>query len=130
MYILGIELKGNDAFLALIDKHGRCCHQQKVSLGDRSDATQVATFQRSIKHFIKPHTITRTKLTRSHCIMNNANAIDLIRMETVFQLLFSCQFSVIGRRDLENWLTHHVVAHQPVNSFHRAVGAAHFEQQR
>ncbi|WP_435276508.1 hypothetical protein ACMAZF_05895 [Psychrobium sp. nBUS_13] len=49
--------------MALVDKNGRCRHQQKLSLGDCSDPHQVATFHRAIARLIKPYSIASVKLT-------------------------------------------------------------------
>ncbi|MGB0834949.1 MAG: DUF3010 family protein [Psychrobium sp.] len=129
MYILGIELKGNDAYMALVDKKGRCRHQQQLELGDRDDAAQVATFYRAITSLIKPYSITCARLTRTPHIATNANAIDVVRMETIFQLHFSHCFSMIERDELEDWMTHHLVEHHPMTQFHLAITAAQYELQ-
>ena len=127
MYILGIELKGNHAFMALVDKNSRCRHQQKLSLGDHSDPHQVATFHRAVARLIKPYSIASVKLTRTNNVASNANAIDLIRMETIFQLHFTDCLSAVEPEELDYWVTHHLVPHQSVNQFHDAITAAQFE---
>jgi len=128
MYILGIELKGNDAFLALVDANGKNNNQFKASLGDRNDAIQVSTFSRHIESVIQPFTITSVKLTRTSHVTSNANAIDIIKMEAVFQLLFPNILSIIDKDELEYWLSHHVVSQRLTNNYYRALGAAQFEQ--
>jgi len=128
MYVLGIELKGNDAFLALVDEHGKNNNQFKASLGDRDDALQVSTFFRHIESVLQPYPIISVKLTRSSNVASNANAIDLIKMEAIFQLLFPNNLSIIDKDELEYWLSHHVVSQRLTNNYYRALGAAQFEQ--
>lgn len=128
MYILGIELKGNEAFLALVDKLGKNRFQCRTSLGDREDSSQVATFHRVVCSFIERHDITSVKLTRTDKVLENANALDIIKMETIFQLLFPQTLSIIDRETLEFWLAHHYISHQLMNNYHHAAGAAQYEQ--
>ncbi len=105
MKLCGIELKGNDAVLVILDITGeRATHidipTRKIALGDSDNAAQVAVFKDTIERFFKANGITEALIKKRAKKGKFAGGPDTFKMEALIQIVPDVEVTLISPQAL------------------------------
>ncbi len=105
MKLCGIELKGNDAVLVILDITGeRATHidipTRKIALGDSENAAEVTVFKDTIERFFKVNGITKALIKKRAKKGKFAGGPDTFKMEALIQIVPDVEVTLISPQAL------------------------------